>query len=75
MKKKIVETSLPCSVSVCDLEQFHIYSKTCLTIFQKSNVSRSTKASASSARRELENAKIASGNDELILQEHIDSFT
>ena len=42
----------------------------------KSNVLQSSKAStSSSAHGELENAKIASSNDELILQEHFDSFT
>ena len=41
----------------------------------KSNALQSTKASTSSARSELENAKIASSNDEMILQEHLDSFT
>ena len=32
-------------------------------------------STSSSAHGELENAKIASSNDELILQEHFDSFT
>ena len=74
MKKLIVETALPCSVSVYDLQLFQIYSHTCLYLL-KSDVSRSTTASTSSARREWKNAKIALSNDKLILQEHFHSLT